>query len=137
MIKVSKNKTSNDVDKYLASVPKQARASLEKLRKGIKATAPKAEEVISYRIPIYKYNGMLVGFAAFKNHCSFMVMSPPLMNEMKEELKKYSTTTGTIHFPFDKPRTYFQMQYSFNDTISINIHNLKNRCGVNLYQIDL
>ncbi len=103
MTKAIKTNSSKDVDKYLAGVPKQARASLERLRKTIKATAPKAEQVISFRIPIFKYNGMLVGFAAFKNHLSFMVMSPPLMKKMKEELKKYSTTTGTIHFPFDKP----------------------------------
>ncbi len=93
----------NDVDKYLARVPKQARASLVKLRKIIKATVPDAEEQVSYQIPAYKYKGMLVGFASFKNHNSFMTMSPPLMKKMKDELNKYSTTTGTIHFPFDKP----------------------------------
>jgi uncharacterized protein YdhG (YjbR/CyaY superfamily) len=109
MVKARKTDSVKDVDKYLAGIPKQARKTLEKLRKTIKTTAPKVEECVSYRIPVYKYNGMLVGFASFKEHNSFMVMSPPLMKKMKDELKKYSTTTGTIHFPFDKPRTYFQM----------------------------
>ena len=64
------------VDDYLAAVPEDARAALEKLRKTIKAAAPGATEVISYQIPAYRYHGLLVGFAAFKDHCTFHVMSP-------------------------------------------------------------
>jgi uncharacterized protein YdhG (YjbR/CyaY superfamily) len=94
---------SKDIDSYLADVPKDARTALEKLRKLIKATAPKAVEVISYQIPSFKYNGMLVGFAAFKEHCSFFVMSTKLMRVLKGELKPYSTATATIHFTPDKP----------------------------------
>ncbi len=103
MAKVTKNNTSKDVDNYLTCVPKPVRIALEKLRRTIKITAPEAKEAFSYRIPVYKYKGILVGFAAFKNHCSFMTMSPSLMKKMKEELKKFSTTTGTIHFTCDKP----------------------------------
>ena len=62
---------------YLASVPTDARAALERLRQAIRAAAPGAEELISYRIPMFKFHGrMLVSFAAFQDHCSFFVMSP-------------------------------------------------------------
>jgi uncharacterized protein YdhG (YjbR/CyaY superfamily) len=58
---------------------------------------PEADEVLHYQIPTFKYHGALVGYAAFKDHCSFFVMSSGLMQEFKEELKDYSTATATIH----------------------------------------
>ncbi|MGI0038566.1 MAG: iron chaperone [Nitrososphaera sp.] len=91
------------VDDYLAVLPDDKRAALAKLRKLIQAAAPNATEVISYQIPVYKYHGMLVGFAAFKNHCSFFVMSPSVMNAYAEELEKYDGAETTIHFTADKP----------------------------------
>ena len=93
---------ATDVDDYLARVPPDARATLEKLRKTIKAAAPKAVEVISYQIPMFKYHGMLAGFAAFKNHCSLFVGSA-VMEAHKDELKRYDTSKGTIRFPVGKP----------------------------------
>jgi len=91
------------VDDYLAALPEEARATLEKLRKTIKAAAPRADEVISYQIPTYKYHGPLVAFAAFKNHCSFYVMSSSFLDAHKDELKAYDTAKGTIRFPIGKP----------------------------------
>lgn len=73
-----------------------------KLRKIIKAAAPKATELISYQIPTFKHNGALVAFAAFKDHCGFYVMSPVVMDAHKDELKAYDTATATIRFPADK-----------------------------------
>jgi uncharacterized protein YdhG (YjbR/CyaY superfamily) len=64
---------------------------------------PEATEVISYRIPMFKYKGMLLGFAAFQNHCSVFVTSPSVMDAFKNELKGFETSKGTIHFPVDKP----------------------------------
>ena len=93
---------ARDVDDYLARVPEEARATLEKLRKTIKAAAPMASEVISYQMPMYKHHGMLVGFAAFKDHCSLYPGSA-VMNAHKEELKRYGTSKGTIRFPANKP----------------------------------
>ena len=58
-------------DDYLAALPDDKRAALARLRKLIQAAAPQAAEPISYQIPVYKYHGMLVVFAAFKNHYSF------------------------------------------------------------------
>ena len=91
------------VDDYLAALPDDKRAALARLRKLIQAAAPKAAEVISYQIPVYKHHGMLVGFAAFKNHCSFFVMSTPVMKAYAEELEKYGGAETTIHFTVDKP----------------------------------
>ena len=99
-----KRRTSaTNVDEYLAALPVRARAALEKLRRTIRAAAPKATEVISYQVPIFKLHGGLVGFAAFEDHCSFFVMSPAVMKAHKDDLKPYSTATGTVHFTADKP----------------------------------
>ncbi len=103
MGKASNSKRVTTVDDYLARVPKEQRALLEKLRKTIKATAPEAEEVISYQIPSYKYHGMLVGFGAAKEFCSFFVMSSTFLADHKEELKDFDTTKSAIHFSDDKP----------------------------------
>jgi uncharacterized protein YdhG (YjbR/CyaY superfamily) len=97
-----KSVPARDVDEYLAGVPKPARATLEKLRKTIKAAAPMASEVISYQMPMYKHHGMVVGFAAFKDHCSLYPGSA-VMDAHKEELKRYDTSKGTIRFSASKP----------------------------------
>src|SRR5437879_6201999 len=62
--------TPRTVDEYMAQVPAKFRPTLERLRKTIKAAAPDAEEVISYKMPAFRQNGMLVYFAAFEDHCS-------------------------------------------------------------------
>ena len=86
---------------YLRAVPPAPRAALQKLRKTIKAAAPEATEVISYGIPSFKHHGYLVGFAAFKNHCSFFPGTA--LNAFKKELASYETAKGTIHFTADEP----------------------------------
>ena len=102
MKKVRENAPARDVDDYLASIPAKARATLQKLRKTIKVAAPQAVEKISYRMPMYSCLGMLVGFAAFKNHCS-LFMSPSVLEAHKDLLKRYDTSKGTIRFPVGKP----------------------------------
>jgi uncharacterized protein YdhG (YjbR/CyaY superfamily) len=97
------NAPAKDVDDYLARVPDDARAALEKLRRTIRAAAPDATEGISYRIPTFKHHGPLVAFAAFPNHCGFYVMSPAVMGAHKGELEAYETSKGTIRFPAGKP----------------------------------
>ena len=91
------------IDDYLAAVSPDKRAALEQLRKSIKAVAPKAEECISYQIPAFRHNGMLVGFGATANHCSFFLMSSSTVEAHKEELKDYDTSKGAIRFQPDKP----------------------------------
>lgn len=90
------------VDEYLAGLPEDSRATLEKIRKMIKAAAPKATEGISYQMPMYKQHGMVIGFAAFKNHCSIFPGSRAVATH-KDELKGYETSKGTIRFPIGKP----------------------------------
>jgi uncharacterized protein YdhG (YjbR/CyaY superfamily) len=94
-----------NVDEYLARVPEPARSTLNRIRAVIRsAVPPDATEVISYRIPTFKYKGSsLLGFAAFSNHCSLFPMSLAVMEAFKNELKSFDTSKGTIHFPVDKP----------------------------------
>ncbi|MEP6514033.1 MAG: DUF1801 domain-containing protein [Parafilimonas sp.] len=95
-------KKYTSVEEYLMDVPDDKRIALENLRKTIRSVAPKAEEVISYQIPTFKYKGGLVSYAAFKNHCSLFPWNAGLTKKFTE-LKDYSTSKGTIHFTVDKP----------------------------------
>jgi uncharacterized protein YdhG (YjbR/CyaY superfamily) len=91
------------IDDYLAALTEDKRAALEKLRKTIRAAAPKAEECISYQMAAYRYNGMLVGFGATSKHCAFYLMSASTVEAHKNELKEYDTSKGTIRFQPDHP----------------------------------
>jgi uncharacterized protein YdhG (YjbR/CyaY superfamily) len=91
------------VDGYLATLPEDVRAALAKLRKTIKAAAPKATEVISYQIPTFKHEGMLVAFAAFEGHCGFYIMSPKILLAHAAELRDYELNKASIRFPASKP----------------------------------
>jgi uncharacterized protein YdhG (YjbR/CyaY superfamily) len=102
MKSTGKTAPARDVDDYLAMLPENSRAVLKRVRKTIKGAAPKAVEKISYRMPMYNYLGMLVGFAAFKNHCSLFI-GPSVIEAHKHLLKRYDTSKGTIRFPIDKP----------------------------------
>lgn len=95
---------AGEVDAYLARIPEPARTTLERLRATIRAAAPKeATECLSYGIPTFRYKGGLVSYAAFKKHCSFFPLQASLIDEMKDELKNYRTSKGTLQFPLDKP----------------------------------
>ncbi|GEM_PF-205486 len=103
MKKTAKSKIPKDVDSYLAKVPPKDRAALEKIRKTIKAAAPKSEEIISYQIPCYKYHGPLVFFAAFPNHLSLYAIGKKLLKELAAELKPFEIKGTTIHFSTANP----------------------------------
>lgn len=92
-----------NIDDYLTCQPERERELLEHLRQIIRDTAPEAEEVISYGIPAFKYHGMLVYFAAYKKHCSLFAGNGALTEQMKEALKSYKTSKGTIQFTVEKP----------------------------------
>jgi uncharacterized protein YdhG (YjbR/CyaY superfamily) len=94
--------SANEVDEYLGGLPSETRAALERLRATIRAAAPDATEVISYRVPTFKHHGGLVGFAGFEGHCSFFVMSPEVMEAHAEELAPYDTAKATIRFAPDQ-----------------------------------
>jgi uncharacterized protein YdhG (YjbR/CyaY superfamily) len=89
-------------DGYLAAVSDDKRAALETLREAVKAAAPGAEECISYRLPAFRLNGkLLVAYGAAANHCAFYPGS--VVEALKNELKDYDTSKGTIRFPADRP----------------------------------
>ena len=90
------------VDEYIATFPKNVQSILEELRQAIRESAPEAEEAISYQMPAFKLDGVLVWFAAFKNHIGFFPTSSAI-EAFKEELFDYKVSKGTIRFPLDKP----------------------------------
>jgi uncharacterized protein YdhG (YjbR/CyaY superfamily) len=91
------------VDEYFASVPEPARSTLGKMRAAIRSAVPaEATETISYRMPAFKHKGVLVWFAAFSDHCS-LFPTAAVIEAFKNELKGFSISKGTIHFPTDKP----------------------------------
>ena len=95
-------KKTISINQHIAEFPKETQQLLELLRMTIRKAAPKAEEVISYNMPAFKYNGMLVWFAGYKNHIGFYPSSTPIV-VFKDQLKKYKTSKGAIQFPLDKP----------------------------------
>jgi uncharacterized protein YdhG (YjbR/CyaY superfamily) len=93
-----------NVDEYLAGVPEPARGVLDKLRATIRAAVPaETTEAISYGMPVFKYKGSLVGFAAFKKHCSLFPMGSSAIEIFNDELKDFRTSKGTLQFTADKP----------------------------------
>ena len=91
------------LDEYLAGVPEPGRSTLQKIRDTIRSAVPaEATEVISYRIPAFKYKGMLVWFGAFSDHCS-LFPGAGIIEAFKNQLKRYPIAKGTIQFPLDKP----------------------------------
>lgn len=94
------------VEEYLDQVPEPARSTLGKVRAAIQSVLPAgATEGISYGIPSYKYKGMLVGFGAFKSHCSLFVMNPGVFDRLPPELQAMRSSKGAIQFPVDKALT--------------------------------
>jgi uncharacterized protein YdhG (YjbR/CyaY superfamily) len=92
------------VEDYLAALPEDQRAALEKLRETIRAAAPEATETISYQMPTFKIRGrVLVYYAAFKDHCSLFPASEAVMEALGQELKPYFSGKGTLRFTPDKP----------------------------------
>lgn len=89
-------------DEYLASVPGDMRAALQTLRKAIRAAAPDAEEVISYQMPAFRRHGILVYYAAFRDHCSLFV-GGEARAKFARELKAYAGGKGTIQFTPQRP----------------------------------
>ena len=93
--------TSPEVDSYIAAFPKQVRTLLSKVRRTIRAAAPNASEVISYRMPAYRQNGVLVYFAGFKSHIG---LYPPVSGDaaLQKAAAKYAGPKGNLKFPYDE-----------------------------------
>jgi uncharacterized protein YdhG (YjbR/CyaY superfamily) len=94
-------KPPKNVDEYIAQAPEEAQGKLQELREVIRATAPEAEERISYSMPYYDYKGRLVYFQLWKKHIGFYVPTP-VVEEHKSEVQGYETTDATIRFPLNE-----------------------------------
>ena len=100
---ISGKPKTKTIDEYLGTLGKDKRAALERLREIIKAVAPDAEECISYGLPAFRYNGMLVAFGATAKHCALYPMSATTVAAYQDELEDYDTSKGTIRFQPDRP----------------------------------
>lgn len=94
---------ANEIDRYIAAQAADAVEGLQKLRQIILSVAPQAKQKISYQMPAFEFHGMLVGFAAWKNHYGFYPWNSTTVQEFAEELKGYETSKGAIQFPKNKP----------------------------------
>ena len=102
MAKTKPNDTEG-VNQYIAQLPVDQQIALERVRQIIKTTVPEAQEYLSYKMPAYHFHGMIGGFAAFKNHCSFFPWDSKTIDVFKDELTGFKTSAGTIQFTTDKP----------------------------------
>ncbi len=93
---------SDEVDNYIAGFPSLTQSLLEELRQTIKNSAPAAVEVISYKMPAYKLNGILLYFAAYSKHIGFYPTGSAI-TRFKENLSRYKYAKGSVQFPLDKP----------------------------------
>lgn len=92
----------NSIDDYIALYPEETRKILQEIRATIQAAAPDAVEKISYQMPAFAQKGILVYFAAWKDHIGFYPI-PSGIQSFKKELSAYETTKGSVHFPLDTP----------------------------------
>ena len=96
--------TTNPIDDYLATLDEPKRTTLTSLRDIIMAIVPDAEQRISYGVPAFKLRGKTIaGFAAFKNHLSYLPHSGSVIPQLAEETAAYTSTKGSLHFPVDEP----------------------------------
>jgi uncharacterized protein YdhG (YjbR/CyaY superfamily) len=95
--------SKQEVDDYLASLEEPKRSTLEALRQTILEVVPDAEQCISYGVPAFRLQGKVIaGFAAFKNHLSYLPHSGSVFPELGHEVSKYQTSSGALRFPVDE-----------------------------------
>lgn len=92
-----------EIDDYLAKLDEPKRATLQRLRQTIESIIPNAEQGISYGMPAFRLNGKVIaGFAAFKNHLSYLPHSGAVLAELAEDVASYVTSKGSLHFSINK-----------------------------------
>jgi uncharacterized protein YdhG (YjbR/CyaY superfamily) len=96
--------SAQEIDQYLDGLDEAKRATLAQLRQSILEVLPEAEQGMSYGLPAFKVRGKTIaGFAAFKNHLSYLPHSGSVFPQLKEELKGYPTSTGALRFDIGRP----------------------------------
>jgi uncharacterized protein YdhG (YjbR/CyaY superfamily) len=95
---------TDDTDRYLNALDEPRRSTLEQLRRDILEILPEAEECFAYGMPAFKVNGKTVaGFAAFKNHVSYLPHSGSVLDALEPDLTGYERTKASLHIPIDQP----------------------------------
>jgi uncharacterized protein YdhG (YjbR/CyaY superfamily) len=95
--------SAEDVDEYLRGLEEPKRSTLEALRRTILEIVPEAEQVVSYRVPAFRVRGeTIAGFAAFKDHLSYLPFSGSVLGALADELHGYAMTKSALHFPIDR-----------------------------------
>ena len=102
---MAKSAAPRTIDEYIAGYPREVQAILRKIRVTIRKAAPGAQETISYQIPTFKLNGMLISFAAFSKHIG-LYPAPSGSERFNRELAAYKTSKAAVKFPLDKPVPY-------------------------------
>jgi uncharacterized protein YdhG (YjbR/CyaY superfamily) len=96
--------SAEEVDEYLRGLGEPKRSTLQALRETILEIVPEAEQVISYRVPAFRVGGeTIAGFAAFKDHLSYLPFSGSVLSQLTDELAGYTMTKSALHFPVDRP----------------------------------
>jgi uncharacterized protein YdhG (YjbR/CyaY superfamily) len=96
--------SSTEIDDYLAGLEEPKRSTLQRLRQTIMEVIPEADQGISYQVPAFRIQGKVVaGFAAFKNHLSYLPHSGSVFPQLPEEVAPYRTSSGALQFPVDTP----------------------------------
>jgi uncharacterized protein YdhG (YjbR/CyaY superfamily) len=96
--------SASEIDAYLEALDEPGRSTLQNLRQTILQIVPDAEQCISYGLPAFRVQGKVVaGFAAFKNHLSYLPHSGSVLSQLGDEIAEYGGTKGSLHFPVDRP----------------------------------
>jgi uncharacterized protein YdhG (YjbR/CyaY superfamily) len=117
-------KPSENVDTYIRSFPPNIQEILERIRETIQKAAPGAEECISYQMPAYKLNGILVYFAAAKNHIGFYPTGSGI-EAFKNEFSGYKWSKGAVQFPLDQPMPIELIDRMVRFRVAVNAQNRK------------
>ncbi len=117
------------IDQYLAGLSPDRRAVLQALRETIRSAAPEAEECISYQMPAFRLNGMLVGFASHANHCALYAWNATTVAAFAEDLKGFDISKGTIRFTPEKPLPDALVRHLVEAKVAKNAERPKTRAG--------
>ncbi|WP_017496052.1 iron chaperone [Flavobacterium sp. WG21] len=119
-------KKPENIDEYIGSFPNDVQEILERIRMTIQNAAPDAKEKISYSMPAFEQNGIVVYFAAFKNHIGLYAL-PSGHNAFKEELSKYKSGKGSVQFPLNQPMPYDLITEIVKFRVKENLEKIKKK----------
>lgn len=117
-------KSPSTVEEYIQEFPKEVQEIMQKIRSIVKEEAPEAQEKISYGMPTFSYKGILVHFAAYKNHIGFYP-TPSGISKFEEELKSYKYAKGSVQFPISKPIPYDLIRQIVKTRVEDNLNKSK------------